>query len=174
MSHDEKPAKSGSRSIFWFFELILLIVGFIFVYRHLKDEETPAGQTAVKSNPATIADSPHQMEAGAAALSFRSAVVCIDIDEETLKPLLAKGVFSKYIDYLYCFAEFAPPAPQEVVFYWKHRDVTIAQLKAKVQGGRRPVAWTRLNMTPEKTGIWQVDIRTTRGDYLGSAEFILK
>ncbi len=163
-----EPKKS--RSILWFFELLFLILAFIFVYRRYSGE--PSAVRSEKKTTAAV-ESLRQNESEPPNYYLQTAVVCIDIDEEALKPLLAKGVFSKYMDYLYCFAEFTPPAPKEVVFYWKYRGVTLAQQKAKVQS-RKPVAWSRMNMSEDRTGIWQVDIRTADGYYLGSAEFVLR
>lgn len=153
-------------------ELLLFFIAFYYVYRlHGGNQPTPpAAEPGRTKSAAMVSNGNPRFKAG---VKLETAVVCLDVDEEVGKPLLAKGVFSKYIDYLYCFAEFGGAAPDEVVFYWIYQGSIIAQKRVRPSKDY-PAAWSRLNMSPEKTGEWRVDIQTADGRFLGSASFILK
>jgi hypothetical protein len=167
-----------NQKIFWLFELLFFIVGFYIVYRYYSGSDSSPAPKVEKNNAAAtqkaaslIDKPPTQRPAG--TMTLETAVVCLDIDEDAAMPLLARGVFSKYIDYLYCYAEFSGAAPDEVVFYWIYKDSIVAQKKAKPLK-TQPVVWSKMNMSSEKTGEWRVDIRSAQGDYLGTTNFILK
>lgn len=167
-----------NQKVLWLFELLLFIIGFYVVYRYYGgSDSSPApkiekNSAAMSQKAASVINKP-QMQRSADTMSLETAVVCIDIDEDAVKPLLARGVFSKYIDYLYCYAEFSGAAHEEIVFYWIYKDSIIAQKRVKPHK-TQPVAWSRMSMSSDKTGEWRVDIRTIQGDYLGSTNFILK
>lgn len=158
------------KRVWWLVELLLFIIAFYYVYRFHGGNQSappPAGKGATKSAAMVSNGKPR------ANAKLETAVVCLDVDEEVGKPLLAKGVFSKYIDYLYCFAEFSGAAPDEVVFYWIYKESIIAQKRVR-SAKDYPAAWSRLSMSPDKTGEWRVDVQTADGRFLGSASFILK
>jgi hypothetical protein len=167
-----------NQKILWLFELLFFIVGFYIVYRYYGGSDS-SPVPKVEKNNATVTQKAASLinntptKRPPDAVMLETAVVCLDIDEDAAKPLLARGVFSKYVDYLYCYAEFSGAAPEEVVFYWIYKDAIIAQKRVKPLK-TQPVAWSKMSMSSEKTGEWHVDIRTVQGDYLGSTNFILK
>jgi hypothetical protein len=167
-----------NKNILWLFELLFFLGGFYIVYRYYGGSDSSPAPKAEKKiaaatqQAASVINKP-QVQRPADTVTLETAVVCLDIDEEAVKPLLARGVFSKYIDYLYCYAEFSSAAPEEIVFYWIYKDSIIAEKRTKPL--KTPsVAWSRMSMSSEKTGEWRVDIRTVQGDYLGSTDFILR
>ncbi len=146
----------------WFFELMLFIGGFYIVYHYFYGGQT----TATPQAPTNVAPQAEET-------ILETAVVCIDVDEEKNKPLLAKGTFSKYIDYLYCFTEISGQIPNVITHYWIYEDNILAERRLSLSPNN-PIAWSKMTMSPEQAGSWRVDIRTQDGQYLGSANFVLK
>ena len=146
----------------WFFELMLFIGGFYIVYRYFYSEPGMTRQQKAQQTAPAVEET-----------ILETAVVSIDVDEEKQKPLLAKGTFSKYIDYLYCFTEISGKIPDVIIHYWMHEDNIVAQKRLSLSAND-PITWSKMNMTPEQTGSWRVDVRTGDGVYLGSANFVLK
>ncbi|MBN1466448.1 DUF2914 domain-containing protein [candidate division KSB1 bacterium] len=155
---------------FWLLELILFCAGFIIVYNEfgLSDADRAGAE---KASSSVAAD--QNITWNGAQTALETAVVCLDIDVERKMPLLAKGRFSKYIDVLFCFTEIAGPIPDVLVHEWIFADGVPFRQRINLNGSERR-AWTKMSMSPEKSGKWRVDIRTGKGDYLGSAEFVLK
>ena len=146
----------------WIVELALFIVGFYIVYHNFLDE-SPAEETAVSEK---------QVAASGLQTTLESAVVCIDVDEDNVKPLLAKESFSKYIDYLYCFSRVSGPRPKAVFHYWIYDDNVVVREKASVDKATG-AAWSKATMSPDKKGKWRVDIRLDDSQLLGSTAFNL-
>lgn len=147
----------------WIVELTLFIVGFYIVYHNFLND-SPADEAAASENR-TVTSGPET--------TLASAVICIDIDEEKNKPLLAKDSFSRYIDYLYCFSRVSGARPKAVIHYWIYEDAVVLREKAKVDASTM-TAWSKAPMSPDKKGAWRVDIRLESGRLLGSAAFTLK
>ncbi|RPI01075.1 MAG: DUF2914 domain-containing protein [Calditrichaeota bacterium] len=156
----------------WFFELLFLVFAFYYVYKK-PPEKISNTKNSSTQNVKMVADKGQENYSPLEETRLVTAVVCLDVDDETLKPLVAKGTFSRYIDYLYCFAEFSGAVPAEVIFNWNYRDRLIEQKKAKTSRGNR-VAWSKMTMSAEKTGEWRVEIFSSNGDHLGNAYFILR
>ena len=156
---------------FWLLELILLGAGFFLVYHEFIIEDAgPAPAT----KPAAVAPASNENIAwNGAQTMLETAVVCLDIDVENKKPLLAKGRFSKYIDVLFCYTEISGAIPDVLVHDWIFEDSVPYRQRISLNGGERRV-WTKMTMSPDKAGRWRVDIRTGNGEYLGSADFVLK
>ena len=147
----------------WIVELVLFIIGFYIVYHRFLDESSADG----------AAPGAKQVATPGLETTLETAVVCIDVDEDNVKPLLAKGSFSKYIDYLYCFTRVSGTRPKAVFHYWIYEDNVVAREKARVDASTG-AAWSKANMSPDKKGRWRVDVRLQDGRLLGSAKFTLK
>ena len=148
----------------WIIELALFFVGFYIVYQNYMTKPPDA---AGEDQDAAVA------VVSAAEPMLETAVVCIDVDEENVKPLLAKGTFSKYIDYLYCFTKVSGKRPKVLVHYWVYKGHIVARKKVDVDPSTS-ACWSRMDMSPDKAGEWRVDIRLEDGELLGTTPFILR
>ena len=147
----------------WIIELVLFFVGFYIVYTNfLTDKPQDATPEVVEQQPETNFEE----------ISI-NAQVCIDIDEEKNAPLLAKKEFNKYIDYLYCFTEVSGSRTSKVVHSWIYNGTIESTKDVNINPDAR-VGWSKMEMSPEKSGKWQVEIRLPNGDLLGSTEFRLR
>jgi len=146
-------------------ELLLFIIGFYIVFTKFMDQTAQLDQTAL--------DEPVLSEERAVDSVLQHIVICIDVDEENQKPLLAKRSFNKQIDYLYCFAELADESPSAVIFEWMYKDELVARRNVELKEGKQKV-WSKLDMSADKSGPWRVVLRDENGGYLGTAHFELK
>lgn len=159
---------------FWLIELFLFAAGFYFIYdgfvaddaKYSLSKATPDSSTAtenVKTPPPT----------NMTKTVLETAVVCLDVDVKKKKPLMAKGRFSKYIDTLYCFTEISGLIPDALIHDWYYGNEK--QLRQRINlNGTETKVWSQMAMSPDKAGSWHVDILTGDGQFLYSADFILK
>ena len=156
---------------FWFLELLLFAGGFFLVYNEFvsKSQDPDAVPGAgVATAPALVDDSSQGQYT-----VLETAVVCLDIDVERRKPLLAKGRFSKHIDALFCYTEVSGKIPNTLFHDWIYDDGVPFRQKVRLNGSDR-IGWTKMTMSPSKEGTWRVEIRTDDGQFIGSADFVLK
>jgi hypothetical protein len=159
---------------FWLIELLLFAAGFYFVYDafiadgsdYKVKSSTPASSSTTQS-PAQ----PAPVVSGRADTVLETAVVCLDVDAKKKKPLVPKGRFSKYIDRLYCFTEISGKMPDVLIHDWVYKGQTYRQ---RIKVGNDTKVWSQMEMSPDKTGTWRVDIFTGDGTFLDSADFVLK
>lgn len=159
---------------FWLIELLLFAAGFYFVYdafiadsgTYETESSTP---TADSTSDSSSQPAPTAREASVTVLE--TAVVCLDVDAKNKKPLVPKGRFSKYIDRLYCFTEISGKMPDVIIHDWIYKDQTYRQ---RIKMGDDTKVWSYMEMSPDKTGTWRVDIYTGDGTFLDSASFVLK
>jgi hypothetical protein len=150
----------------WIIELALFFIGFYLVYdKFLAHEPQTTSNTSVVVSEST--------QAAGIEVDLKKAVVCIDIDEGTNMPLLPKKAFNKYIDYLYCYTKVSAPHPGALMHYWLYDGQLQSSEKVRIRPDSN-AAWSRMEMSPDKKGSWQVDIRLENGDLLGSTKFKLK
>ncbi|MBN1479730.1 DUF2914 domain-containing protein [candidate division KSB1 bacterium] len=157
---------------FWILEVLLFAAGFYIVYREFVPEETKENIGEAIANVGSGKDSSSAPQDMSQTI-LETAVVCLDIDVEKKQPLLPKGRFSKYIDVLYCFTEISGKIPNALVHDWIYEGEVLYSQRT-VLNGIDTKAWTKMSMSPEKTGTWRVNIRTDNGQLLGSADFVLK
>ena len=161
---------------YWLIELFLFAGGFLLVYKDFvpRDGNGQAGAEGKGTGGAAAvvseADSEPQSNSRTA---LETAVVCLDIDVEEQKPLLAKGRFSKHIDVLFCYTEISGIIPDVLIHDWIFENTVPYRQRITLEENQRR-AWSKMSMSPDKSGTWRVDIRTGSGDYLGSADFVLK
>lgn len=159
---------------FWLIELLLFAAGFYLIYDGFvadgstyNAEETAASQAAAKSNSSNVA-----APAGMSKTILETVVVCLDVDAQKKKPLIAKGRFSRYIDMLYCFTEISGAIPDYLIHDWVHEGGQTYRQRIKM--GNDTKVWSNMEMSPDKDGTWRVDVYTGDGQFLDSAHFVLK
>ncbi len=160
---------------FWFVELLLLGAGFYIIYDGFVADDARYSLSSVARTeaPAQKSASSEPAPAQMNETILETGVVCLDVDAKKKKPLMAKGRFSKYIDKLYCFTEISGLIPNELIHDWVYEDEPPVRRRIKLNGTETKV-WSEMAMSPEKAGSWRVDIRTGDGQFLYSANFVLK
>ena len=154
---------------FWLLELALFGAGFYLVYNEFIGDGAEGVINAEKT--AIVAGTEGDYQEISRTI-LETAVVCLDVDVEEKKPLLAKGRFSKHIDVLFCYTEISGKIPDVLIHDWIYGDTVPFRQRIVLNG--EPRVWTKMSMSPEKTGTWRVDIRTESGEFLGTADFVLK
>ncbi len=164
----------------WLLQILFVIVGFLVVFEYRKTGGRHQGEMAVQEvlspnsrnsdapqrNPKPL---PEAAEPG--PIKLEAAVICLDVQDG--KPVLAKAVFTRNTDYLFCHTTVSGPNGGFVVYHrWIHRGEQVAEYRL-IGDGRNSKLWSKKEMSYKKAGDWQVQIVDENGVQLGSVEFVL-
>lgn len=155
----------------------VVIAGFFFIINYPEKLKISGSNSASKTSeqaraPANTGKSSNEPILNRSVLPEAVDLsVCLDVEDGMA--ILAKSVFSRHIDFLYCHAQFtSADAPNKVIFRWFHKGQTVEQNEAVVSR-EYLAAWSKKNMSPDLAGDWKVELTTLSGTKLGQVQFTL-
>lgn len=109
---------------------------------------------------------------GAAAMAetTATAVVCTSVADRA--PVGTADRFPASVGRLICFSEVRE-ADGKVVHVWIRGDREVFSIELRAQGPRWRT-WSEKQILPEWTGPWRVEVRTTDGTVLATANFAIE
>lgn len=107
----------------------------------------------------------------AGIVHLKQALFCLDIHDR--KPVVFKSVFSRRVDYIYCYSVLsAPPEGVMILHRWILKGQPVFERWLRVQG-RNCRVWSRRHVLSKEPGTGRVEIILEDGNLLGSAVFTL-
>jgi hypothetical protein len=107
----------------------------------------------------------------AGVVHLRRAHFCLDVHNH--KPLVSKSVFSRRVDYIYCYSVVtAPPEGVTILHRWILAGQPVFERRLRAQG-KNCRLWSRRHLMVKEPGTGRVEIIVEDGNMLGSVVFTL-
>ncbi len=107
----------------------------------------------------------------AGIVHLKQALFCLDVHNR--KPVVFKSVFSRRVDYFYCYSVLsAPPEGVTILHRWIVKGQPVFERRLRVQG-RNCRVWSRRHVMSKEPGAGRVEITVEDGNLLGSVVFTL-